>query len=276
MRSGTYRFADFSAGLLGVDLTGGLVGRGSGSTVLEMAPGSSTKQSSVPTEAWSTNQLSLIRVQHATTISGLTLRGTDQGHLYNGLRISRSTGARISDVRVVSVPGSDDIPPGETFGINDYSTSGTHYSDVEVDGNGGGGSAFGTNNSNDVTVSDSSFHDSGHANGATFWQTKNVTVRNTVSSGNRDAGFNFERVSGTVVLDHVTTKSNRLSDLRINSDTGSAVYRIIDPTFSGQKLDILMTPKYMGHPNTQRRSDVHVIVDGVDRTDELVRWVTHF
>lgn len=276
LSAGVFRFGDFGSDLLGVDLTGRLTGAGSDRTTLRMTPGSSTRRADVPTKDWTTNQLSLVRISAASVVSGFTLRGTDQGHLYNGLRISRSTGARISDVRVVSIPGDDDIPPGETFGINDYRTSGSHYSHVEVDGSGVSGATFGTNNSKDVVVDDSSFHDAGHSNGATFWQTRNVTVRDTTSVDNKDAAFNFERVSGTVLLDHVTMHGNRLADLRINSDKASAVYRIVDPVLDGGKLTIVMTPKYMGSRNVQRKSDVHVIVHGVDRTDELVKWVDHF
>jgi hypothetical protein len=274
--AGVFRFSDFGGDLLGLDLTGRLTGAGSERTTIEMTPKSSSKHSRVPTKHWTTNQLSLVRISAASVLSGFTLRGTDQGHLYNGLRISRSTNPRITDVRVLSIPGDDDIPPGETFGINDYRTSGATYSKVEVDGSGISGATFGTNNSNDVTVSDSFFHDAGHSNGATFWQTKNVTVRNTTSVDNKDAAFNFERVSGKVLLDHVTMRGNDLSDLRINSDRSSAVYRIVDPVLTGKKLTIVMTPKYMGHANVQKKSDVHVIVNGVDRTDELVKWVDHF
>jgi hypothetical protein len=54
------------------------------------------------------------------------------------------------------------------------------------------------------------------------------------------------------------------------------VYRIVDPVLDGGKLTIVMTPKYMGHKNVQKKSDVHVIVNGVDRTDDLVKWVDHF
>lgn len=268
--------SDFTGSLLGVDLTGRLVGAGSASTVVQMAPHSSTRASSVPRTAWRTNQLSLIRIQNASRIAGFTLRATDQDHLYNGLRISRSSNTVVSDVRVLGVPGGDDIPPGETFGINDFHTDGTVYSGVEVDGAGSGAANFGTNSSSDVTVRGSFFHDSGHANGATFWQTRNVTVRDTRSNDNYDAGFNFERVSGSVLLDHVTIRGNRLAHLRINSDKGSATYRIVDPSFSGPKLKILMTPKYMGARNLQKKSDVHVIIGGVDRTDDVVQWVDHF
>jgi hypothetical protein len=274
--AGRFRFDDFGSDLVGVDLDGRLTGAGSGDTVIEMTPNSSSKRSRVPTKAWTTNQLSLLRVSGASAIGGFTLRGTDQGHLYNGLRISRSSGARISDLRVLSIPGNDDIPPGETFGINDFRTSGSSYTGVEVDGSGISGAAFGTNSSSDVSIRSSNFHDAGHSNGATFWQTRNVTVRDTTSVRNKDAAFNFERVSGTVVLDHVTMRDNALSDLRINSDQDSAVYRIIDPVLDGKTLTIVMTPKYMGHPNVQKKSDVHVIIDGVDRTDDVVRWVDHF
>ncbi len=276
--AGIFTFSDFGSDLIGAHLpSAGLQGRGVGSTILEMGAHTSTKASRVPTASGTTNQLSLVKITGGSPkLSGFTLQGTAQGHLYNGLRINSATNAQVSDVRVKSVPGDADNPPGETFGINDFHTDGSHYSHVEIDGAGVGGADFGANSSKNLTITDSDFHDSGHSHGATFWQTKNITITNTRAIDNDRVGFNFERVSGTVTLTDDTMRGNTLADIRFGSDQGSAKVTIVDPVFSGAKLRIMLTPKYMGTTNTQKKSDIHVMVNGVDRTSDLVEWVTHF
>ena len=279
LATGTYDWNDFGSNLTGLDAsasTAGFQGAGVDRTVLQMAPRTSTKAGSVPKALGTTNQLSLMRVTGSPVLSDFTLRGTDQGHLYNGLRVHQTADAKVTDVKVTSVPGDFDSPPGETFGINDFRTHGSVYRDVEVDGAKVGGAGFGTNNSSDVTVSGSSFHDSGYSHGATFWQTRNVTVEDTSATNNFRAGFNFERVTGDVRLQGTTTRGNKLADIRIGNDQGSAKYTIVDPHYSGSKLRIMLTPTYMGRANLQKRSDIRVIVNGVDRTDQVVEWVTHW
>jgi hypothetical protein len=277
--AGMYTFDDFvplasSDNFLGINTTGDLVGAGRDRTVLEMKAHSSSRAGNVPTAKGTTNQLSLIKISGARTVRDFTLQGTDQGHLYNGLRIANSKGAQISNVRVVAVPGNKDVPPGETFGINDGRTTSSHYSNIDIDGKHVSASNFAANSSNDVVIDDSSFRDAGYSHGAAFWQTHDITVRDTSATGNHRAGFNFERVSGTVNMIRTTTKDNALADYRIASDQGSAVYNIVDPVFSGPKLRIMIEKTVFGVPETQKRSDIHVIINGVDRTNDVVEWTT--
>lgn len=279
---GDYTFRDFSwegnGTLDGVTLRaslGGVRGSGVGRTVFSMVPLSSTRKSDVPTRDGTTNQLSLMRAGgDGTTLTGFTLEATPQGHVYNGLRIQDATALRVSDVRVVGVPGNDSIPPGETFGINDYRTSGSVYSHVEVDGAGVGASGFGANNSTDVTIEHSYFHGERHSMGATFWQTRDVTITDSIGSDNGWAGFNFERVSGAVRLARCVTSGNGHGDIRIASDRGSAKYTIVDPVFTGPYFTIVYPARYLGHANAQQKSDIRLIVHGKDRTADLVRYVS--
>lgn len=274
--TGTYALKDFGRDLLGVDVPGsvsGIAGQGVDRTVIEMTPHSSTHAKDVPTKAWSTNQLSLLRVSGSPNLRDFTLRATEQGHLYNGLRLNHTTHARVTNVKVTGVPGNQDIPPGETFGINDFRTDGSVYSHVEVDGMGVGASGFATNSSSNVTIDHGYFHGSGAAHGATFWQTRDVTITDTTSVDNKDCGFNFERVSGTVNLIRPVMRNNKLADLRVVSDQASAKVTIVDPVFSGPKLRIKLSKTYMGKPCLQRKEDIRVIIHGVDRTKDVVQWI---
>jgi hypothetical protein len=276
--TGVYRFRDFHAKpdttVNGLDLTpnvAGIRGAGVDRTVFEMTPHSSTAASLVPTQSPQTNQLSLVRVQAAhPVLSDFTLCGTNQGHLYNGIRMSHSVDARVTDVDVVGIPGDDKQPPGETFGINDYRTTGSVYRDVRIDGAGIGASGFGANASNDVTIVDSSFVHSGSAIGATFYRTDGVTVRHSAATGNATMGLNFEQTTGAVLLDHVDLRGNGVAAIHIAFDQGAS-YTIEDPTFSGSKL-VIATPEVTGEA-LGAGLDLHVLVHGVDRTAELVEYI---
>lgn len=278
--SGTYAFSDFSVvpgiqriGLLIPPSVSGFAGAGAGATVLEMTPDTSTAASSIPARFPASNPLSLMRAAGPTVrLSGFSLLGTDQGHPYNGLRVERAAGARVSDVCVAGVPGTDRQPPGETFGISDNLTTGSVYRRVTVDGRGRGAAGLGVSVSSGVTVLDSRFVGNRYSSGATFWEVRDATLRDVTATGNGLAGLNFERVSGTVRIDRPVLGGDAGGDLRIASDEGSARYVITDPVLSGDGLlTIAMPPTYYGHPNLQRTSDIEVMVHGRDRTADLVR-----
>jgi hypothetical protein len=275
LRQGTYVMKDFDSHLMGADLgTDGIQGAGSGSTVIEMTPGTSTKAGSVPTTPYSTNQLYLLSTIGGTPgLSGFTLHATDQGHLYNGLRIGRATNARVSDVRIENVPGDASFPPGETFLLNDWRTTGSVYDGVTIDGGGVAAAGFGVNSSTDITINSSTFTGTAHSSGGAFWQSQNITLNDVAVTNNR-SGLNFERDSGTITLNRPTFSGNRLYDLQFGSDQGGANVVITDPKLApGQKIVINAPLQYHGGPNGQQRSDIHVIVGGVDRTSELVQYL---
>lgn len=279
LRAGTYTFKDFDSATGGT-MNGvaawvkGLRGSGVGRTVLKMKAHTSTKKSTIPSTFPSTNQLSLMRLTgDDLTVSGFTLRGTHQGHLYNGLRIDHAKRLDVHDVKVQGVPGSSSSPPGETFGLNDYRTSGSVYTRVEVDGDGVGGAGFGANVSTNVTIRDSYFHDNRYSMGATFWEVKGIRIVDTIAADNGRVGINLERVSGKVQLIRPVLLGNHEGAIRVASDRGSAKVTIVDPVFSGSHFTVVLPRTYYDSPNLQRRSDVRLIVHGKDRTEQLLRFI---
>ena len=253
----------------------GLVGAGAARTVIEMAPYTSTRASTIPATFPGTNQLSLLRITRGSrVVAGFTLRGTDQGHLYNGLRVSQTTDVDVRDVHVVGVPGSDSSPPGETFGINDYRTSGSRYIDVHVDGRKVGAAGFGANGSSHITVLNSTFENDRYSHGATFYQVHGIEIAGTTTRENGGVGLNFERVSGTVRIAGSAFAKDRSGDIRIASDEGSARFVISDPGIGGRLLHIVLPRTYAGSPNLQRRADIRLLIDGVDRTADRVRFTS--
>lgn len=252
----------------------GIAGAGIDKTVLQMTPRTSTHAGDIPTQTPDTNQYSLLRVEGSPNLHDFTLKGTDQGHLYNGLRVNEATNARITNVKVTGIPGDDYVPPGETFGINDYRGTNNVYQNIEVDGQGVGASGFGADDGHNITIQNGYFHDNAHSCGATFWQTQDVTLTDCKAANNH-AGFNFERVSGTVNIVRPQITTCKDADISIASDQGSATYTITDPVLApGQTLRIMVPVDYNGVPNTQKKSDIHVIAHGVDVTDQVVTWCT--
>jgi hypothetical protein len=275
LATGTYSFADFQP-RVGLVLGGrSLTGAGRSSTVVQMNAYSSTRRSSVPTATGSSNPLNLVQATGSPRLSNFTLQGTPQGHLYNGLQLYSTSGATVSSVKIDAIPGNAHVPPGETFGLNDLRTSSSQYTDLEIDGAGVGASGFAANMSKNVSVTRGYFHDNPYSAGLTLYRTTNATLTDVRSIGNH-MGLNFEQDSGTinVVRPNLQISSaNGGFDFFIGGYTTAAKVNIYDPVLpAGKKLRILLKPTYGGKPNAQKRSDVHVYVNGVDRTSTLVTW----
>lgn len=278
LNSGIYSFNNFNQSThAGENLPASVHFNGSGidKTVIEMNKDTSTRAGEVPTtEGTTTNPLYLMRVAGGSPVlSNFTLAGTAQGHLYNGLRMDSTSNAVVKDVKVTGIPGNSDVNPGETFGINDFHGNNDYYSGVQIDGEGVGASGFASNGSKNVTIDGSTLTNNKYSAGATFWETQNVTVENTSTSNNR-TGLNFERVSGTVNIDNVSFSGNTSHDISVNNDQGSAKVIIENPHLEpGKKLTIYVGKNEQGNPNLQKRSDIEVIENGKDVTNQVVEWV---
>ena len=276
----TYTFADFGIAKDGRQAGAllaatGLTGRGSAVTVLRMTDRSSTRARMVPPDdPANTNPLDLLLVTGgAPALTGFTLQGSPQGHLYNGLRLAHTRGARVTDVKVAAIPGDFSVNPGETFGISDVRGHGTAYTDIEVDGAGVGASGLGIDSSDGVTVTRAHLHDHPFSAGVTVWQATGVTLTDVRTMRNR-TGVNLERVAGTVLITRPTFLGNAEQDLYIGSDLGSARITIADPVLAeGAPLRVRLPITEMGKPNRQLRSDLTVTRNGADVTERVVQWL---
>ena len=176
------------------------------------------------------------------------------------------------DVRIVNIPGADSHPPGETFALNDWRTTGSVYTRIRIEGGGVEAAGFATKSTRGVAVVDSTFSGSAESSGAVFWQTDGITLTDLRVIGNR-SGLNFERVTGDVLLTRPVFRGNANYDLQFGSDRGGASVTIADPVLKPEQKIVMNVPlRYHGGENGQKRSNVHVLVKGVDRTDELVRF----
>lgn len=293
---GTFEFSDFTGGVTDYGFLAwqtatagpkGLRGSGPGATVFQMRPGSSTRAVDVPPQSTfatgGTNPLYLLRADAGTVLSGFSLLGTDQGHLYNGLNLYEGAGATVTDVRVKGIPGDNSANPGETFAVNMYRGTNTRLERVEVDGRNAAGtkvaaSGVGVNFGTGNTITDLYVHDLAHGHGVAAYTTANLAlVRPRVENSYR--GLNFERVTGTVTITQPTLRGqlepngSPAPHIAIASDTGSASYTITDPVHDGAKLRVSVTG-FGGNARTQDPAAVKLIVAGVERPDLMDLRVT--
>jgi len=260
----------FDGGVIG---GGGLIGMGQGRSVLEVAPSTSTHAGDIPTTFPATNQLSVLRVGTLESTSRIVLshfsvQGTEQGHLYNGLRVERVRNLRASDIRVTAIPGGASSPPGETFGINDFRTTGSQWSKVVVDGAGVGASGFGVNNATDIQICDTVSNNNRYGMGFAFWQSNGITCVDCIATDNGRAGFNFERVTGSNELVRPRATGNTYG-IRISNDLGTGRFLIVDPRLTDGHLTVTLPYRYNGSANRQKASDITLVVRGKERPDLL-------
>lgn len=277
----TYWFRDFAVQNSGMVLAGSLVGAGMGLSYYEMVPYSSTKAALVPTTVGTTtNPFTLMtaagndaaHVASGLVLSDFSLIGTHQGMLYNGLRIGYSTNAQISNLFIKGIPGNSSANPGETFSINLWHANGARITRVGVDGTDDtaakvAASAFGLNNLINVILTDCYAHGTRYGSGATNYKCGDITYVRFNSDGNHRP-FNFERCFGSLTLTGcIMTNNVARPHVTVNTDSGSAIVHITDPVVSFWPLRVgVSSGLYMGHTQTQRVSDVHLTVAGVDQT----------
>lgn len=213
----TYTFSDFKDGTqsiakqnfaFGAQLkVKGILGAGSKYTAIQMNAHTSKKAGDVPSSncgggtGCPTNNLYLVWMSAANAkIDGVTIRGTSQGHLYNGVRFERVVNPTLSNSAVNDIPGNSSANPGETFAVNLNHVSGTStISNVTIDGGSVGAAGIAANSSGGtINVSDLYTTNLRYSAGVALWQqTGTVNLRN-FSSINNARALGAERLGGTV------------------------------------------------------------------------------
>lgn len=301
---GTLEAVGFAAngyGLLWWVNVAGVRGSGVDQTVFQMRPGTSTSASKVPAQPVNpggvtdvTNPLWLARVGGAgpnskgvavtvaVTLSGFTLLGTAQGHMYNGLQLYYADGSNLSDLLIKAIPGNNSANPGETFSIGTVQGKNITFTRIEVDGKDATGkvvaaSGVGLNNSDLITMNDCYIHDSQFGAGVTSYQCGSATL-NRVRSTNHLAGFNMERCGGgSYVYNQCESSGNPYADLIVDSDRGDTQVTIIDPIVNGRPVSasnpfrVTVHSDYWGAPQLQKWSSIKLIAGGVDHTADFLK-----
>jgi len=190
----------------------GIVGSGR-STVFKMVPNSSTKARVVPRQQQGgTNECALMHIANVdnAVLMNFSLLGTPQGHFYKGLKIASGANAVVDGLYLRGAnPGDRNTPPGETFGLAFYRTSGSILRNTEIDGRDPSGvrvsaSPLGWTRCRDITISKVYAHHSRAAT-VTFYECVNVTTIDLRSEyngsgpgGRSGSGINHENVTGQI------------------------------------------------------------------------------
>jgi PKD repeat protein len=290
--AGTFEWQDFAQNSTGAysgdgffcNTPSALLGTSRASTVLRMTPGSSTKTTDMSA---STSSLKYAHLNPTTTlVQDLTLQGVSigpvaagSGNIYNGFFLYQIAGFTMNRVLVRAIPGSGHVNPGETFGIDGYHGSNHHFTDVEVDGAGIGATAFGPNfHTGTYTLDNCNAHDNPYSAGVAAYQCSGTIQLNRFRSVNNHNLLNFEQNADGTVINVVSPilQGAGSFDMYIGAYSGSSVVTISDPVDDTgaprTTLAISCNPLYGGQTNTQQRSDIKVLVGGVDRTSSIVSW----
>ena len=274
--AGTYALRDFVSQSSGAVISGGtLRGAGVGRTVVQMAANSSTRAASVPGNgnnqgglANPVNPLYLLR--GVSDLENVTVQGTQQGHLYNGLYM---TGANpvIRHVQINDIPGNSNANPGETFavGVNRASGTGT-VDDLTINGGSGAlSSAVGLaiNNSDaDWNITDLTANHLTYSAGIALWQVRGtMNIRHYVQRGGARS-LGAERMAGTVnLIDPDWSAGTTGHDVTYTWDGGfsggSINFRYSSAAQVPKRKIVILTNKASGIAGS-----VHVYIGGVQQT----------
>jgi hypothetical protein len=241
----TYDYRDFSAPTSGGTsalLASGIIGKGSDKTVIDFTgPISTTFPVFVLGD---TTRWNVIRIQSAIgrlagpVLSGFTLRVSapaNAGQLFNGLRIAAADDLLIEDVHVIAVPGTGNLPPFETFGLDLIDCKRPTLRRVVVDGYGRGGAGIGMNLVTNASLESCVARHNANSHGFACFQCSQISFTNCVSEdngtgtqGRSGAGFNHEESFSTTHLNSRST-GNSLASFRYwaahRTTTGHSIIR---------------------------------------------------
>lgn len=285
---GTFTFSDFNdpAGYFeGVRIPqacGGIWGSGA-NTVIQMNAGTSTQANNttaIPTSG-GTNACYLLGFWYSNQVlRNLTVHGTEQGHLYNGIRFAGSSSAPITGNLVQDVVfkgaarGASGIPPGETFTVgtnhvSQFSVINCEFDGRDDNGNPAAASLIGPNNSNNLLVQDTYVHDTIAGSGIALYRCDTIQlVRlkswNPGTSAHYGNCINLEECTGPITITSPDLRVNRASNpgwhVGINSSTADGYsdnpnITITDPVndFGPDNacFSIMIGATYAGGPQAQ-------------------------
>ncbi len=284
---------------------GGVVGSGIGYSTLKMNPGSTSKSTNMVNGG--TTALEYFNVGGNTGIfRDFTLQGVsigdltktasggtasngngsnaanDSPYIYNGFLFQKIANLEVTRVKVAGIPGSDHVNPGETFSFDLYRCSNATFTDCEIDGAGIGATGFGPNfHTGTLTITRGYVHGLAYSSAIAAYQCSGTILLTDFHSDNNFRALNFEQNYAGTVINVVRPKiSNTLSsfDMYIgaNGSFGSCKVTISDPVDGNGNplthLKVWCGATYGGPTNLQNRSDIKVLVGGVDKTSSIVTF----
>ena len=284
-------FSDFASRYAGLDLFNSgksLTGRGSDVTTYQVKPMTSTRKAFVEAKVkGDTNPCYVVRaagIDSAHTaadleFSGFAIQGTEQGHLYGGIQIGWSNRTKVHDITIRDIPGNASGPPGETFLLNLWHANDSTVRDILLDGGKVGATLLGLNTVDGCTVRDVTLRNAVYGFGAALWQTSNVLFENVTFDTNRKA-LNIEDArGGTHMFRNCTFKNTSVSNIAqvsaaYASDDLRASTKVTfeDPIVDSWPIRVQVFPN--STTNRQLASDIHVVINGIDVSNDKSKLVT--
>lgn len=246
----------------------GIIGSGSGTlggstgTVFSIKPRTSTAVAKglIPAQGTSKEvQCNILKhyALYAPTYRNFQVRGTDQGHIFNGMQsFNTPSNGLVKNVSIFGWEGDAGAPPGETYALGMNGGTGHLLEDMEVDGRRTlGGQVFGamglTFQSNAGNLFNRCNLHHMRAAGAVFYKSFDSELRDctidSLSAGSYalgNGGVNIERSDGIVLTRpklvgrigkvHITL-SNDYVTLNLDGKTYSAAggsLEIVDPIYN--------------------------------------------
>jgi hypothetical protein len=209
-------------------------------------------------------------------ISGFSVRGTDQGHSYGGLRVGYSQSAHLHDFTVKGIPGHAPGPPGETFSVATYHSDQALMERIKVDGRNDAGkpvaaTLFGINSSVGTVIRNCVANYAAYGMALAVWDSKDTTVTDFDARYSRHP-INFEQAHpGFIRLTRVDMRGQTDGgpNITVNSNLGSSKVTIIDPKVDRWPLRVgVSKANYIGKPQLQKASDVTLIINGKNVTGD--------
>lgn len=221
-----------------------------------------------------TNNLYLLRLDAKNAVvDGVTIKGTSQGHLYNGLRFDKVANPTFMNSTILNIPGSSHANPGETFAVNLQRSTGTAtVSNVTIDGGnvGAGGLAANTATAT-INVNGLNTTNLRYSAGIALWeQTGTVNLRN-FSSINNARALGAERLGATVnVYDPNWSVPRTGHDITYTPYKGHKgrinFYFSSASKVPNRKIIVLTNTKSV-------KSTVHVYINGVEQNaSKYIAW----
>lgn len=294
-----------------------VLGSGVDVSVLEVKPSSLT-QTYVKLDTLvepAPNPYRIVRFDAAQLVQDLTIRGTLQGtsaksgkpYSYHGVQFFQTVNPTLRRVHLQDVPGSQGVPPDETFSLEAYRCTGLFtVEDVLIDGpnlpGSSGVTVNGTPGALGVLLRRVTMR--GHPNGSgwttfntklTSWRAEDFVVDGALCGMNFEhvnvnggAGVNNAKDSGIVIVRpdiRNPVKPTWYTHLGIDASgaagAGGVSNRvdIYDPVgiSAANPYGVTISAGYgyasvPSGPQKQRGADIHLWVNGVERRD-LIRWI---
>lgn len=285
LAAGTYQVTGFTKGPYGAVFAGTVRGQGMDKTFIRLKPKSMKQKAPTDQHATGvsspTNPYYILESHAKSSISDLTIEGTDQGYLskgnkakcYNGLRFNRGAAVNVRNVHVLGVPGWSNQNPGETFAIGTNHANNPHFTNVVIDGENHGGTGIGLNNAAGGTFDNVRAYGMKYGHGVALWQITGKVTFNNFRVENSHSALSIERVQGTVVLNNPSFTDNKGNDINIGNDKGHTKLVLNYKVAPKHKVHIVgLGGKEQGNKNRVTKADIHLYVNGVDKTSKYVKF----